>query len=78
MINPAIVFKIKGLWDKFAANHPKFPKFLQAVISHPMEADTVIEITVRRPNGDLISSNVKLTASDLELFEQLKEFGMNT
>ena len=78
MVNPVTFFKMKGLWDQFVANHPKFPLFLQAVASKPLEADTVIEISIRRPNGDTISSNVKLTPSDLELFEQLKAFRTNT
>ena len=78
MVNPVTFFKIKGLWDQFVSNHPKFPRFLQAVVSQPMEAETIIEISICRPNGDTISSNVKLTPSDLELFEQLKELGTNT
>lgn len=77
MMNPAMIFKIKGMWDEFKGNHPKFPRFLQAVVRQPMEEGTVLELTIKHPNGDTLASNVKLTASDLELIEQLKQMGKN-
>ncbi len=75
MVNPAMIFKIKSMWDEFTRSHPKLPRFFQAVVSHPLEEGTIIELTIQRPNGDTLTSNVKLTASDLELVEQLKELG---
>ena len=75
MLNPAMIFKIKSMWDEFTRSHPKLPRFFQAVVSHPLEEGTIIELTIQRPNGDTLTSNVKLTASDLELVEQLKELG---
>ena len=77
MVNPAMIFKMKGMWDEFTRNHPKFPLFLQAITSRPMEEGTIIEMTVKRPNGDTIASNVKLTASDVALIAQMKEMGTN-
>lgn len=75
MVNPAMIFKIKSMWDEFSNQHPKLPRFFQAVASQPMEEGTVIELTISRPGGDTLTSNVKLTASDLALFDQLKEMG---
>ena len=75
MVNPAMIFKIKSMWDEFTRSHPKLPRFFQAVVSHPLEEGTIIELTIQRPNGDTLTSNVNLTASDLELVEQLKELG---
>ncbi|KAI4451973.1 hypothetical protein C823_006534 [Eubacterium plexicaudatum ASF492] len=75
MVNPAMIFKIKSMWDEFTRNHPKLPRFFQAAVSHPLEEGTVIEMTIQRPNGDTLTSNVKLTASDLDLLDQLKEMG---
>ncbi len=75
MVNPAMIFKIKGIWDEFTGNHPKFPKFLQAAAGRPLEEGTVIELSILRPDGDLLASNVKLTASDIALIEQLKGLG---
>lgn len=75
MVNPAMIFKIKSMWDEFTRSHPKLPRFFQAVASHPLEEGTIIELTIQRPNGDTLTSNVKLTASDLDLMEQLKDLG---
>ena len=71
-MNPASLFKIKGLWEKFPANHPKFPAFLQAASNGMMSEGTIIDITVTAPDGRHISTNVKLKEEDLELFRQLK------
>lgn len=77
MVNPAMIFKIKSMWDEFSANHPKLPRFFQAVGSQPLEEGTVIELMIRRPGGNTLTSNVKLTASDVELIRQIKELGTN-
>ncbi|MCI9123617.1 MAG: hypothetical protein HFH35_05990 [Eubacterium sp.] len=75
MVNPSMIFRMKSMWDAFISNHPKLPRFFRAVLSRPMEEGTIIELIIRHPNGDELASNVKLTASDLELIEQLKEMG---
>ncbi len=73
MMNPAKLLKLKGAWDKFTNNHPKFPKFLEAVHGKAMMEGTVIEITVTTQSGETISSNLKLTGSDISLFSELKD-----
>ena len=75
MVNPAMIFKIKSMWDEFTANHPKFPRFLQAAASQSLEEGTVIEMVIQRPDGETLASNIRLCASDLALLEQLKELG---
>lgn len=73
MINPAKLFKMKGLWDRFVENHPKFPQFMKAVQSNGINEGSVIEITVTTPEGKNISTNVRITSSDKELFAELAE-----
>ncbi len=73
MMNPAALFKIKGAWDTFARNHPKFPMFVQAVSQAGITEGTIIEVSVTSTDGRKMETNVKLTASDLELFEMLKK-----
>lgn len=75
MVNPASVFKIKKAWDTFTANHPKFPAFMQAASQGMIAEDSIIDVTITAPDGRKVSTNVKITQSDLELFETLK--GMN-
>ena len=66
------LFQLKSLWDKFRENHPKFPMFLSALQKNGIKEGTIIEITITEPDGEKIQSNIKISASDLELFEQLK------
>lgn len=74
MVNIAQLMKFKGAWDTFTRNHPKFPGFLTAVKQEGLKADTIIEITVTSSTGKVLTSNVKLKESDIELFRELSEF----
>jgi len=73
MINPAKLLKLKGAWDIFAQNHPKFPKFMKAIHQNDMQEGTIIEINVTSPDGKILSSNIKLKESDVTLFGELSE-----
>jgi hypothetical protein len=73
MINPNMIFQIKNLWDRFERNHPKFPKFVQAVGRECIESGTVIEISVTRPNGENLTSNLRLNEEDLELIRAIRD-----
>jgi len=73
MINPTKLIKLKNGWDIFSQNHPKFPKFLNTVHKDALAEGTIIEINVTTVSGKTISSNVKLTQSDAELFRELSE-----
>ena len=72
MINPATLIKIKGALGRFSENHPKLKPFIRA-ISGKVEEGTIIEINVTTSAGETISTNMKLTESDMELFEELKK-----
>ena len=71
-INPTNIFQLMGAWQKFTSNHPKFPKFLKAIASEGIKTDTIIEINITTPEGKTYCSNLKITQSDLELFQQMK------
>ena len=58
---------------KFLSNHPKFAFFVKNIFSRKIEAGTIIEITVKRPGENPITSNMKVTESDIELFENVKD-----
>ncbi|MGF0031463.1 hypothetical protein ACQRBN_00585 [Bariatricus sp. SGI.154] len=68
----AMLQKIKGCMDRFRANHPKFPLFINAVSQEAMKEGTVIEITVTTPEGKNYCSNIKLQANDMELIDCLR------
>lgn len=71
-MNPASLMKLMQAKNKFTANHPKFVAFLSHVFVGGIEEGTVIEITVQKPGGEPVTSNLKVQQSDLELFESLK------
>ena len=70
-MKPTDIFKMKGYWDKFCQNHPRFPMFLQAARNGMIEEGSIIDLKITSPDGRTINTNVKLTASDLEMFREM-------
>lgn len=75
-MNPAAMMKVMGAVNTFKGNHPKFIAFLNYVFTSGIPEGTVIEITVTKPNEEPITSNMKVTQSDLDLFNSLKDVGV--
>lgn len=73
MFNPKLIFEIQNMWNRFTANHPKFPMFLQAVSGIKLNEGTIIEMQITTAEGKNISTNVKLNQDDVEMFRQLSE-----
>ncbi|MBR1453394.1 MAG: hypothetical protein IJ593_01940 [Lachnospiraceae bacterium] len=68
-----MLLKLGGLWAKFSKNHPKFPQFVKAVQKNGIKEDTVIDVKITYPDGTELDTNLKLTASDLAMIEELKK-----
>ena len=77
MMNPAAIFKIKSAWEKFAGNHPKFPMFLQAAAGSGIKEGYIIEVKITDTEGKTICTNVKLTDSDMDLIDVIKDMSTN-
>ena len=45
------LMKIKGAWDTFTRNHPKFMPFMQAVGREAIGDGTIIEVATNRGCG---------------------------
>ncbi len=73
MFNPSMIFQMKSMWERFERNHPKFPRFLQVVGREYIAEGTVLEITATRADGESVTSNIRLSADDMELIESLKK-----
>jgi len=71
--NMGAVMQLMGAWNKFKQNHPKFPAFLKAVSKTGIKEDTVLEIIVTTPEGEKIETSIKVTESDLELLQSLRQ-----
>ena len=76
-MNPMDLFRMKGLWDKFTRNHPKFPLFMQTVGKNAIAEDTIFEFKVTTADGETYSSNLKVSASDMELLAEMKSLMAN-
>ena len=72
MINPMAFLKIKPLFEQFRERHPKFVAFLGAAPQELGEG-SLLEIKIKRADGYTTKTNIKITADDLDLIEQLKE-----
>ena len=70
--NPTAIFKAKKSWETFCGNHPRFPAFVQAVKTAGIQEGTIIEVSVTTPEGKTLTTNMRLTASDMEAFNNLK------
>lgn len=77
MNNIEAIMKLKGAWDTFRNNHPKFPMFLDAVKRKGIKEGTIVAISITDPDGTHMDTNIKVSASDLELFESLKGMARN-
>lgn len=78
MPNPMEMMKVLGMWNTFKSNHPKFPKFMAAA-ARPgiLVENTILEMKITTADGKTLETNLKITQSDLELFEQLKTLQRN-
>ena len=72
-MNPMDLLQLKGALASFQQNHPKFAPFLKAVYQNGLAEGSVIEISVKTPQNTEYTTNMRLTASDLELLRQLRE-----
>lgn len=73
LMNPMQLFQIKSMWDKFCANHPRFPQFLSAVAKEGIAEDTIISIEVKTPEGKTYNANLKVQPGDMELVNTLRQ-----
>lgn len=71
--NPIKLMELKNLRNRFAQNHPKFVKFMSDLASSQIEEGTILEVTVKKPDGRTMVSNIKVTASDLEMLQAIKQ-----
>lgn len=65
--------KLMAAWNVFKQNHPKFPAFCKAVAQKGIKEDTVMEIIITTPEGEKIETSIRVNASDMELFDSIKQ-----
>ena len=66
MFNPSMILQMKSMWERFERNHPKLPRFLQVVGKDYIQEGTILEISATRADGEKVTSNIRLTAGDMD------------
>lgn len=64
--------QFKNYWSQFLGRHPKLPKFFNAISQDAIKEGTVIEVHVTTAEGQNYVSNLKLTAEDVQVFQEVK------
>ena len=73
-MNTGAIFKMKGVLEKFNQNHPKVVSYFASVFGqNGVPEGSVIELTVTKPGEEPVTTNMKVTADDVELVQTLKE-----
>ena len=72
-MNPQTVMKLMSSFATFRANHPKFVSFAEMFLRKGIDEGTVIEVTVTAPGEEPVTSNLKVTESDIELFRSMRD-----
>lgn len=72
-MNPQNMLQILGALNNFRSTHPKFAGFIAMMLRTGVPEGTVIEVTVTKPGEEGVTTNMKVTESDIRLFEALKE-----
>ncbi len=72
-MNTMKMMKVASAWRQFCDTHPKFTKFMMEVPRQTFRENTVLEITITTEDGKTYSSNMKVTADDLTLYEEMRE-----
>lgn len=65
--------KLAAIFEKVCRNHPKLPAFIQGVKGKGVQEGMEIAVAVRYPDGSEYKAGIRVTASDLEQLEKLKE-----
>ena len=68
--NVSQLLELRALRNRFEKNHPKFFPFMKAAKTRALEEGSLIEISVTPPDGEMVSTNLKVQASDLELLQE--------
>ena len=71
-MNPMALMKFMSAKNKFNANHPKVGVFFKAAFGNGVQEGTILELTVTKPDGQKMTTNIKVKQSDIELLRELQ------
>ena len=72
MPNPADIMKLMGMKNKFESSHPKFVSFIKDVAARGITEGDILEVTITRATGEKTTANLRVTADDVEMVNEIK------
>lgn len=72
MPNPADIMKLMGFKNKFESNHPRFVSFIKDVARTGVGEGDILEVSITKPDGTKTTANIKVTADDVVMVNELK------
>lgn len=69
-LNPMFLMQIKGELDKFNQRHPKLQMFFSDAVQR-MDTGDVLEISLTKPDGKRMRTNIKVAEEDKQLLQNL-------
>lgn len=71
-MNPMDMMKAAKMWGDFQKRHPKIPMFFKTASGKgAFHTGTVLELTIKTPEGKCMTANMKIHSEDVELLEQI-------
>ncbi|MBR2527743.1 MAG: hypothetical protein IKE58_04660 [Blautia sp.] len=70
-LNPLQLMKLVSTKKQFEERHPRVISFFNHEMKSPLPEGSVMEMSITRPGEKPVSTNLKLTAQDVELLKEL-------
>ncbi len=72
-MNISSILQLRKSWEVFTRNHPKVVPFLAGLKQSGVQENMEIAVAVRYPDGTEYKTGIRLTRSDMEEIEILKQ-----
>ena len=76
-MNPLNIVKILSLKSAFEKRHPKAVAFVNRELMTAVPEGTILELSLTRPGEQTVTANLKITAEDLEMLQELKNLSQS-
>lgn len=70
-MNPADIMRLMGAKKTLEKNHPKFIQFMRVMTKRGIQEGSVIEMSFTTPDGEKVTSNMKVQKSDIDAMKLL-------
>lgn len=72
-MNPAMIIKLMNAKRQFEQRHPRVLSFVEHELMTEIPEGTILEVSVTKPGRSAVTTNMRVTAEDLQLLKDLQE-----